>query len=117
MSRVILLSGSDGASVAPRVKDLLGTQPVAEVQSAPDVPDPWTAVVILVALTPGILADAAILDFVGRATRDRLPLIPVVEDLRTYRFDEVTRVAPGISERNATGLEPDGGAALLAAVR
>ncbi|SPF41055.1 conserved hypothetical protein [Candidatus Sulfopaludibacter sp. SbA4] len=117
MNRVILLSGPDGAGLAQRVKLLLAAEPLAVEEAVPAVPDPWTSVVILVVLTPGALADAAILDFVERAIRERLPVVPVVEDLRTYRFADVTRVAPGISERNATGLEPDSGVALLAAVR
>lgn len=117
MNRLILLSASNGASQAQRIKLLLAAEPVTLEEAFTAVPDPWASAVILVVLTPGILADSAILDFVGRAVRDRLPVVPVVEDLRTYRFADVTRVAPGISERNATGLEPDGGAALLAAVR
>lgn len=117
MSRVILLSAHDGADVAQRVKDLLAAEPVAAENLPASVPDPWTAAVVLVILTPGALADTSILDFVGRAARDRLPVVSVVEDLRAYQFAEVSRVAPAISERNATGLEPDGGAALLAAVR
>ena len=96
---------------------LLLAEPVTIEMAIPTVPDPWTSVVTLVALTPGLLSNGAILDFIERVTRDHLPLIPVVEDVQTFRFEDVAALAPGISERNAAGLAHDGGAALMAAVR
>ena len=116
MNRVILLSAPDAAILATRVKDLLAPEPVAVEETLPAIPDPWDSVVILAALSPGLLTDPTTLAFLEHAARDGLPLIPVVEDLRTYRFDTATRVAQ-IAERNATGLNPDRGAGLVAAVR
>lgn len=92
MNRAILLHATDGAGMAARVHDLLVPEPVAvEMASDPALPvdagiELWEPVVILVLITPGLLAapeTAPLLDRIGR--RD-IPIIPVVEDLTAFHF-------------------------------
>lgn len=118
MAQAIVVQAPDGAAMRDRVAALIGSSPnPIHLSSDPVVPDTWDNAVVLFLVTAGAFAEPALRSFVEEVAAARVPLLPVVEDLRTFDFRSVPREFGIIGERNAKGLQPDDGRSLLEAVR
>jgi hypothetical protein len=69
------------------------------------VPDTWDNAVVLFLATKAAFDDATLPDYVRTLVAAHLPILPVVEDLKTFRFRDIPPDFEGISERNAKGLD------------
>ena len=117
MNKVVLAYAADAAPAAQTIRAWLEPEPVEVSHALNPLPQPWDAVVVLFLMSPQALQDADLIRFAAAAAQAELPLVPVVDDLRTYDFRQVPRSLQALSERNAVGLQPDDGASIVQAVR
>jgi hypothetical protein len=115
MNHILLIARDDATDLRDRIVALLSAED-AHLDAAPVAfPDPASATVVLVVLSPRALAEAAVVTFLGEADRRQLPIVPIVEELATYDFDSVS--LPELNRRNAVAWNPGDGEGIVRATR
>jgi hypothetical protein len=115
MTTVILVAGNDAVSLRDRISALLAGDGMSVVLGPCPLPALWETSMVLCLLSAGMLADPALVAFIENADRQRLPIVPVAEELTTYDFSSVSVRA--LSSRNAVAWRPGDGQAILQTVR
>ncbi|MBV8076488.1 MAG: hypothetical protein JO284_08825, partial [Planctomycetaceae bacterium] len=80
------------------------------------MPDTWDNAVVAFLATPGAFADLSLPEYLNRVVQERLPLLPIVDDIRRFNFRAIPQSFAAIGERNAKGLQPDDGKGVEAAM-
>src|SRR5262249_29495453 len=103
MNRIVLLSAPDASALLAKVHSVLAAER-ASIETVPGpMPDPWDTVVILFLLSAGSLSDPGLTDYARQASTRDLPVVPVAEDLATYRFGDIPPSCDFLGGLNATG--------------
>lgn len=104
MARVILAHAGDTPSRVDEIYQLLANDPVSIDENWQEMPDLWDKVVVLFVLSDAALADTSLYTFAKAVTANDIPLIPVVDDLTTFRFDQLPSQWHMLRERNARSM-------------
>jgi hypothetical protein len=119
--QVIIVQAPDGNAMRDQVVALVDRMKAdgdpVEIVSAGDVPDTWDNVVVVFLVTPGAFADAALSAYLMQVYEARLPILPVVENLREFRSDSFPPSFAEIRKLNAKGLQPGDGQSVIDAIR
>jgi hypothetical protein len=117
MNHVIVAEADDSPKLLSQLRDALPGEAVTFAGPTDPLPDTWTSAVALFVVTPQALQRPDLEAFVRRVAEQKLPLVPVVENLNTFDFASIPANFSAIGERNAEGLQPGDGRRVVEAVR
>ncbi len=103
--QVIVISGPDGADRKEVVRAALADEPVTISSASATVPEIWDPIVVLALLSPLAPSDDAFVTAISSYAAAGFPIVPVVDDLNTYKFDQVPDSLQVLCSRNAVALE------------
>lgn len=93
-----------------------GGDPIA-VSFSRALPNKWDNAVVLFLTTKAAFADGELAQFGRDVAAAGIPLVPVVDDLRSFSFQSIPAGLEFLSARNARGLQPGDGASIVESVR
>ncbi len=106
--KIIIVVGPKDEGMRARVKTLIAGMIAdgdrIEVVDDRVVPDTWDNVVILFLANPSAFGDATLPEYLNLLAAAHFPILPVVKNLKQFRFRDIPAGFERISERNAKGL-------------
>lgn len=112
---LLVLHAADGQPQANILQNRLKAHPSVQVVFNPsEIPPPQQRVVVVFLLTPQAIQDTALANTLKACQEQAFPILPVVEDVRTYNFGDLPPPLKALSERNAVSWkspvpnQPDG---------
>ncbi len=102
--QVKILHARDGEPIYQSIRDAFADLTEVEVDDDPGaLPESYQAAVGVVILTDDALADSRISDALGQLINNKIPVLPVVEDLDAYKFSDLPKSLKPLRKINALG--------------
>lgn len=117
MNKIIILSASDSDDLVNEIKKRLTIDGIEILINPADLPESWDPVVILFPVTEEALKDHSLLAYLNVITNLDLPIVPVVQNLAIFNFNDIPDSHSMIKDRNTVGLETEDGITLVDTVQ
>lgn len=117
MNKVFILSAPDGADMVRQAEKQLAIDDIAVINNPGHLPEIWDRAVVLFILTEGSLRSPDLLSYIKQVAGLDFPLVPVVEDLAGFNFDDIPSSHTVIKERNTVGIQQRDGPTLIETIQ